>query len=321
MGPVIFFVNKCRKIVIGYDARLMEYNFASNFTWMKHFENFLVAAFFLLGLSSCSTAYRSYESREAKKIYNLPYGLHKKQKLDAFIPAKTDSSRSVVVLIHGGSWKKGDKLMLRSIQRMLLKNGVSSININYRLMNKKVKLGQQQQDIAASLQTADSLFKNSFSGKYILLGESAGAHLALMYGYRNNQQVQKIISLSGPTNLSDKAYISSFKSLLAIPIINKLTSSRYKKGGDLPDAYKACSPLYNISNVPTLMVQGGADLYVNKRHAYLLDSALEQRNIEHKLVYVKNGGHVARLNPYFRNRIIYPAIRQWVGIDAGVAGN
>lgn len=270
----------------------------------------------MLLLQSCSTQYKSYSKNGQTRIHNFSYGPHKKHKLDAYIPANTDSSRPAVVLIHGGSWKKGDKLMLRSVQRMLLNNGVPSININYRLINKKVKLPQQQEDIASSILLADSLFKNNFSGKYILLGESAGGHLALMYGYRNNQQVQKIISLSGPTNLSDKAYISSFKSFLAIPIINKLTASNFKKGGEIPEAYRACSPLYNISNVPTLMVQGGADLYVNKRHAYLLDSALTQRNIEHRLVFVKNGGHVPRLNPFFRKRLIYPAIKQWVGIES-----
>ncbi|MFZ1529243.1 MAG: alpha/beta hydrolase [Ferruginibacter sp.] len=272
-------------------------------------------------LYSCSTQYKTFSKNNRTKIHNLSYGTHKKQKLDAYFPETIDSSRPVVVLIHGGSWKHGDKLMLRSVQHMLLRNGVPSININYRLMSKKIKLGQQQDDIASSILLADSLFKNKYSGKYILLGESAGAHLAMMYGYRNTQQVEKIISLSGPTDLSDKAYTKSFKSLLAIPVINKLTSSSYKRGQVIPEAYKTCSPLYNISNVPTLLVQGGVDFYVNKRQAYQLDSVLAERNIEHKLVYVKNGGHVARLNPIFRNKFIYPAIKEWVGIAAAKATN
>lgn len=267
-------------------------------------------------LFSCSTHYKASDVKAGKKIHNLAYGIHKKNKLDAYIPAKPDSSLPVVVLIHGGSWKRGDKLMLRSVQNMLLKNNVPSININYRLLGKKIHFKEQQEDIKAAIATADSVFSNKMGHKYILLGESAGAHLALMYGYKNGQQVSKIISLSGPTNLADRAYTRSFKSLLALPILNKLTESKFKKWGEVPVAYADFSPVNNVSGVPTLMMQGGADIFVNKRHALLLDSALASRQVERKLVFIPAAGHVPRLNAYFRNRIIYPAIKEWIGVDS-----
>ncbi|MEF9480623.1 alpha/beta hydrolase-fold protein [Chryseobacterium sp. 1B4] len=45
---------------------------------------------------------------------------------------------------------------------------------------------------------------------YILLGESAGGHLALLYGYQHPEQIKKIISLSGPTDFSVRNILNPF---------------------------------------------------------------------------------------------------------------
>lgn len=271
-----------------------------------------ISIFLLFFLSACNSSYRMVEKEGTTQYYNVAYGHHKKHKMDVFTPSSVDSAKPIVLLIHGGSWKKGDKVMLRPVQKMLLKNGFSTVNINYRLINKKIGLSEQLQDIGSSVVKSDSILNLSTNHPYILLGESAGGQLAMLYGYHHNEKVNKIISLSGPTNLADKAYTKSVKSIFAIPVLNKLTKSNFKRRGIIPLAYKEASPYVNVTNIPTLLIHGVNDWYVNKRQAYLMDSVLLKKGVPHRLVMIKWGGHISRLNPFLRNKFVYPAIKEWV---------
>ena len=147
---------------------------------------------------------------------------------------------------------------------------------------------------------------------YIILGESAGGHLSLLYGYQHPEQIKKIISLSGPTDFYTKNYLSSFYSKYSSPTIQKMVGKKFDRN-NLPEEFQLASPIYHVSNVPTLMFQGNRDFLVNQTQAKTLDSVLEKNNIEHKLVYLDKSGHLTRFfSKKKRDQIIYPNILDWI---------
>lgn len=278
--------------------------------------------FFVLGsisfiLNSCNTRFRVWVgTNNDQKIYNLNYGEHKRQKMDVFLPSEYAENSPVVLIVHGGAWKYGRKEHMIQIQKMLFKNNIPSINMNYRLVSKSKKITYKEQldDIAAVIDKFNSLAKKAElqPDNYILLGESAGGHLALLYGYQHPDQIKKIISLSGPTDFYSKEYLDSFYSKYTSPTIQKVVGTKFDRK-QLSDDFQKASPIANISNVPTLLFQGNQDFLVNQHQGLALDSALEARNIPHKLIFMKNTGHAPRFfSKKKRDSIIYPNILEWI---------
>lgn len=279
--------------------------------------------FFMLGLigfvlGSCNT--RKFKvwvgTNNEQKIYNLKYGEHKRQKMDVFLPSGYAENSPVVLLIHGGAWTLGKKEHMIQIQKMLFKNNIPTINMNYRLVSvsKKITYREQLEDINSALLKFNSLAEKAelLPDNYVLLGESAGGHLALLYGYRNPDRIKKIISLSGPTDFYSNAYLHSFYSKYSLPTIQKVVGVKFDRT-NVSEEFKKASPIANISNVPTLLFQGTQDFLVNQKQGLALDSALTSQHIPHKFIFMEKTGHVPRFfNKRKRDRIIYPNILDWI---------
>lgn len=251
-----------------------------------------------------------------QKIYNLKYGEHKRQKMDIFLPTEYAVDSPVVLIVHGGAWTLGKKEHMIQIQKMLFKNNIPSINMNYRLVSKakKITYREQLEDIGLAINTFNSLAEKAElqPNNYIILGESAGGHLSLLYGYQHPDQVKKIISLSGPTDFYSKEYLNSFYSKYTSPTFQKVVGIKFDRK-NLSKEFQKASPIANISNVPTLLFQGNTDFLVNQHQGLLLDSVLTEKKIPHKLIFMKKTGHVPRLfNKKKRDSIIYPNILEWI---------
>jgi acetyl esterase/lipase len=251
-----------------------------------------------------------------QKIYNLKYGEHKRQKMDVFLPTDYPENSPVVLIVHGGAWKYGRKEHMIQIQKMLFENNIPSINMNYRLVSKskKITYREQLQDIDSAIVKFNSLAEKAElePNNYIILGESAGGHLALLYGYQNRDKIKKIISLSGPTDFYSKEYLHSFYSKYSSPTIQKVVGEKFDRK-NLSEEFQKASPIANITNVPTLLFQGNTDFLVNQHQGLALDSALTSQNIPHKLIFMENTGHAPRFfNKKKRDRIIYPNILEWI---------
>lgn len=276
--------------------------------------------FFVLGcvsfvLNSCNTKFRVWVgTNHDQKIYNLKYGEHKRQKMDVFLPSDYPEDSPVVLIIHGGAWKYGRKEHMIQIQKMLFRNNIPSINMNYRLVSKTVTYRQQLEDISLAIQKFNALAHKAElqPDNYILLGESAGGHLALLYGYRHPKQIKKIISLSGPTDFYSPEYLHSFYSKYSSPTIQKVVGTKFHRQ-DLSDEFRQASPIANVADVPTLLFQGNQDVLVSQKQAKALDSVLSARQIPHKLIFMKNTGHAPRFfSKTKRDSIIYPNILEWI---------
>lgn len=278
--------------------------------------------FFVLGLisfvlQSCNTKFRVWVgTNNEQKIYNLKYGQHKRQKMDVFLPSDYPQDAPVVLLVHGGAWKYGKKEHMIHIQKMLFNNNIPSINMNYRLVSKSKRITYREQ--LEDINTVISKF-NELAGKaelqpdnYILLGESAGGHLALLYGYQHPDQIKKIISMSAPTDFYSGEYLDSFYSKYSSPTVQAVVGTEFHRK-NMSEEFKKASPIANVSAVPTLIFQGNQDFLVNKKQGLALDSALTAEKIPHKMIFMKNTGHAPRFfNKKKRDTLIYPNILEWI---------
>lgn len=275
--------------------------------------------YFVLGLAgfalnSCNSKFRVWVGNDAQKVYNLKYGEDKRQKMDVFLPAEYPRESPVVLIIHGGAWKYGRKEHMIKIQKMLFDNNIPSVNMNYRLVKKGITYREQLEDIDLAIEKFNSLSEKSelLPDNYILLGESAGGHLALLYGYKNPDRIKKIISLSGPTDFYSEEYLKSFYSKYTSGTIQKMVGTKFKRK-NLSEEFKTASPVANVSSVPTLLFQGNTDFLVNQKQGLALDSVLTKMNIPHKLIFMENTGHAPRFfNKTKRDSIIYPNILEWI---------
>ncbi|CAM3062620.1 alpha/beta hydrolase [Chryseobacterium flavum] len=236
--------------------------------------------------------------------------------MDVFLPKGYPQNTPVVLIVHGGGWTLGRKEHMIQIQKMLFENKIPSINMNYRLVSrrKKITYKQQLEDIGLVINKFNLLTDKAelLPDNYVLLGESAGGHLALLYGYQHPDQIKKIISLSGPTDFYSPEYLNSFYSKYTSPTFQKVVGTRFDRK-NISDAFKEASPIANITHVPTLLFQGTSDFLVNRNQGFSMDSALTRMNVPHKLVIMERSGHAPRFfSKRKRDSIIYPNILEWI---------
>lgn len=109
------------------------------------------------------------------------YGPDPRQRLD-FTPAEARGA-ALVLFIHGGAWSFGDKRMAAHMARHYHARGSAFAAINYRLVP-DVTVAQQAEDVAAALASLrrDAERLGIAPNRIILIGHSAGAHLAALIG-------------------------------------------------------------------------------------------------------------------------------------------
>jgi len=123
-----------------------------------------------------------------RRIADLPYGQDERQRMDIYLPAPPAGSTAkapVIVMVHGGAWMVGNKAMPKVVENKVAfwvrQKGYIFVSVGYRLMPQADPL-QQAHDVATALAKAQGLAP-SWGGdpaKVILMGHSAGAHLAAL---------------------------------------------------------------------------------------------------------------------------------------------
>lgn len=231
---------------------------------------------------------------EARTELNLSYGSNPSQKVDIFLPANRNDSTVLAVMIHGGSWASGDKTEFNTYIPQLQQRlpAMAFANVNYRLVNgTNNRFPAQEEDIQAVINYLQSQ-KTEFgiSGNMVLMGVSAGGQLALLQGYKHNQQVQPkaIISLFGPTDLAD-LYTNPVNPLTPIGLIG-ITGFTLEQN---PEVYADASPINFVTerSAPTLILQGAQDSLVSVNQQLMLKAKLQEKNVPVELVIYPNAGH------------------------------
>jgi len=118
---------------------------------------------------------------------------------DFYIPEETDT-HSVALCIHGGGWSSMDRSSFAGVAQFLCEEGFATFNIEYRLLGDAPWPACGDDCLAAArfLIFGNDKVPILKEKKLLIVGASAGGHLALMTGLRlpvNN--VYGIVSISG----------------------------------------------------------------------------------------------------------------------------
>ena len=154
-----------------------------------------VAIGFVFLLASCSKSdnVNTPETVAVSETKNVAYATTDPQeKMDVYLPAgRSTTTTNCIVVIHGGSWSSGDKADMDSGITALrpLLSSYAVFNINYRLANGTTILSAEQiNDVNAAVDfiVSKATEYKVNANKIVMLGASAGAHLAMIKAYKYN---------------------------------------------------------------------------------------------------------------------------------------
>jgi acetyl esterase/lipase len=230
-----------------------------------------------------------------KTILDTTYGTDGQQKMDIYLPAgRSTTSTKLIILIHGGAWNQGDKSDFATYIDTLKKRlpSYAIININYRLATGSANFfPTQENDVRAAIYTIyNRRAQYAISDKFVLLGASAGGHLALLQAYKNFSPVtiKAVVDFFGPTDLVDM-YNNPANPLIPL-ILLQVTGGN---PSTLPTLYHDSSPLNYVTaqSPPTIILQGGADIVVSPSQSANLNAKLQTFGVIHQYVYYPTENH------------------------------
>ena len=224
---------------------------------------------------------------------NVSYGNEAAQKMDIYLPAGRTGATRVLFLIHGGGWTIGDKSeftsYIPSVKQKL--PGYAIVNINYRLNSGTAnQFPAQENDVKSAVNFIyGKRGEYQLSDKFVLLGASAGGHLALLHAYKNNTpvKVKAVVSFFGPADMAAlyNGQSAQYQSALQMVVGGTPTSN--------PGMYWQSSPInfVNAQSAPTILLHGGADFVVPPSQSVNLKNRLQADGVPHQYVFYPNEGH------------------------------
>lgn len=219
-------------------------------------------------------------------------------KMDIYLPPVKNAPTPVIINIHGGGWNKGNKESQSGFSGFF-KRGYAVANIGYRLTGVATAPAAVEDTRCALIYLISNAKKlNIDVNKIVIMGGSAGGHLALMGGLLENNpifdtnckgtenvKVAAIIDKYGITDVWDWGYGKDKTSKSA-------TSWLGSKAQD-KDFAMSVSPLYQVKKTspPVFIVHGDADPIVPYQQSVALKAKLDEAGVKNEFITVKGGLH------------------------------
>lgn len=224
--------------------------------------------------------------------------------LDIIKPKKYESKIPVIVFIHGGGWKSGNKQS--GIYRLIpfAERGYFCATIGYRLSG-EAKFPAQIEDCKCAIRflRGNSEKYNIDSEKIGVWGLSAGGHLSALLGTTSDtkefegkggwseysSKVNAVCDWFGPSDFLI-GFEKSEKENSPYRVISELL------GGDIENLIgiaKKASPVYYVNKncPPFLIMHGDKDNVVPFIQSLILYNKLKENSVSATLIKIKNGGH------------------------------
>jgi acetyl esterase/lipase len=253
----------------------------------------------------------------ASTLTNIAYGTDPLQKMDVFLPSnRATTATKVMIVIHGGGWSIGDKTDMSAYVDILKTRlpDYAFFNVNYRLstLASPNPFPVQELDVKALTDFINSKrAEYIISDKFVLLGASAGAHLALLQAYKYaTPKIKAVVDLYGPTDMADMYTNPASTFATATSIAFVVTGNPFGTPALFPAIYNSSSPLNYVTSVsaPTIIFHGGADSLVRPTQSTRLITKLTQNNVVNQYVPYPLENHAyqgASLNDTFDKAIAF----------------
>ncbi len=187
---------------------------------------------------------------------DVAYGSDPKQRYDVYLPAKLAARAPIVLMVHGGGWRRGDKAspgVVGNKAAYWLVRGAVLVSTNYRMVPEALPL-EQARDVAravASVQQHAAQW-GADPARMILMGHSAGAHLVALLGASPSLLTQAGAQRPlGVVSLDSGAI--DVPSLMQQPRLPELYTNAF---GSDPAGWRAVSPQQQLTKtaLPMLLV-------------------------------------------------------------------
>jgi acetyl esterase/lipase len=240
-------------------------------------------------------AYRGLEDGELLPLGNL---------LDLYLP--TDAKDfPVVVVVHGGAWVWGDKVLdsIPEIARCLARQGIGVVAPNYRL-SPWFRHPAHIHDVAKAVAWTKEHIPEygGRADRIFLLGHSAGGHLVsllatdesyLKHEGLSREDIKGVIAISGVYQVSDvtlNVLIQDAQMQLTIALTANPFASVFGKDAE---AAKQASPVTHVRKglPPFLIVHAAEDLPTLSRMTEKFHSTLKAKGCEAQLLQIPERNH------------------------------
>ena len=260
--------------------------------------NFLCGSvIFLTLLGACKKETPLEKTVRTTEILNAEYGADARNKLDLYLPDEWNKETKVIVFVHGDRFLTADKSKFTDLAKFFRDKGYVTASINYQIKNAEEQNIQQVQvaDLGKAIKyiSAKAEEMGFAPDDFGILGASSGAYISLLYTYKHNNdsRVKAVVSMAGPTNLSELVDKET-----ALPSIEWYLGASLQAD---PMAYKAASPVSYVKTTskPTLLFHGKLDKVVPEEQSVCLKNKLDDFQVNNKLVIYEDTGHeVLNLN-------------------------
>ncbi len=252
----------------------------------------LRTTFLLLSCIFCAHA-----ALESDIVYTSVAGIE--LKMDLARPSGTGPFPAIVCL-HGGGWSMGSRRSFHKMLEQFAAEGFVAAAIQYRLAP-ATRYPAQIEDTRAALRFLRNKAArwNIDASKMVLLGASAGAHLAMLTAFldaRTPEAVQAVVDISGPTDLRD--WRMGPEAERTLQQTTGLTSDRLLSDllgpADRSDAlYSQASPVTHASKQipPVLIFHWKEDRAVAMTQVERLVAELQRLGARHHLIWFEGKGH------------------------------
>jgi acetyl esterase/lipase len=203
--------------------------------------------------------------------------------LDIYKPKNTGKPVPLLVFIHGGGWRSGQRSDYLVYLIAFAKRGYITATVSYRLL-KDGPYPAGVEDISDAVQW---FYSNGEKYGYdpdriALVGGSAGAHLALLaaYGWKNrnairdstglpesSHHIKAIVDIYGPVDLTTE-YARNH------PLVTSFIARSFEES---PELYQEASPdqYLNRNSPPTMILHGTSDELVPVSQSDMLKAKLD----------------------------------------------
>ncbi len=203
-----------------------------------------------------------------------------------FTPSAVAGIRPCLVVVHGGSWKRGDNSEIAAVNNYYANAGYQVATVNYRLAP-KFHSPAPQDDVHAAFTwlRQHALELKIDTTNFVLMGRSAGAQIVLTMAYTGNESgVKGVAAFYGPTDM-----FWSYDHPDNMAIMDSRLVQRDFLGGsptEVPERYLAESAMMHVTQqtVPTILLHGMNDAHVWYEQSPRLKAKLDSNKVKNILV-------------------------------------